>query len=52
MSKTWCMSCGEESELTEAYRDRLGWHTVCPCCGASYDIDAREIAASALTLCV
>ena len=39
---TWCLNCERESVLTEAYNDDLGWHTVCPICGSSYDIDIED----------
>lgn len=37
--KLHCMNCGKETELNKIYNDDLGYHRVCPECGASHDID-------------
>lgn len=36
-----CMNCQKEFE-GELSLDTLGWHTVCPFCGASFDVDAPD----------
>ena len=40
--ETWCLSCGAASRFTGAFNDELGWHTVCPECESSYDIDIED----------
>lgn len=42
MKNTNCLNCGHEFELTEVYNDSLGWHTVCPECDSSFDINIEE----------
>ena len=37
--KLHCMNCGKETDLNKIYNDDLGYHRVCPECGASHDID-------------
>lgn len=37
-----CLQCGEFVEITGASKDMLGWHTVCPKCGGSFDIDIED----------
>lgn len=37
--KLHCMNCGKETVLNKIYNDDLGYHRVCPECGASHDID-------------
>lgn len=37
--KIKCLHCEEEFELTGIEKDELGWHTSCPICGGSFDID-------------
>ena len=34
-----CMSCRHEFVLEKLYRDKLGWHTVCPECESSFDTE-------------
>ena len=36
-----CMNCQKEFE-GELSLDALGWHTVCPFCDASFDVDAPD----------
>ena len=39
MLKVTCLNCGN-TFATDSYElDDLGWHTTCPECGASFDID-------------
>lgn len=34
-----CLQCGYEFEFNGASKDDLGWHTTCPKCDGSFDID-------------
>lgn len=34
-----CLNCGHKFELEGASLDSYGWHTDCPACGGSFDID-------------
>jgi len=45
-----CLQCGEFFELTGASKDMLGWHTACPECGGSFDIDIEDYVVPAGTL--
>lgn len=42
MKYSECLDCGELNEMVSASRDELGWHTSCPHCGGSYDIDVED----------
>ena len=37
--KVSCLNCSHEFVLTNLYNDKLGWHTVCPDCESSFDVD-------------
>jgi len=37
--KVTCINCGNVFGLAEAFRDELGWHTTCPKCKRSFDMD-------------
>ena len=37
--KVKCLQCGYEFELESASNDELGWHTTCPKCEGSFDIN-------------
>ena len=37
--KIECLQCGHEFEFNGASKDDLGWHTTCPKCSGSFDID-------------
>lgn len=39
MLKVKCLNCSHEFEVTKAYKDNLGLHTICPECESSFDID-------------
>lgn len=39
MKTVKCMNCNTEFFLKSASCDDLGWHTTCPLCGCSFDID-------------
>ena len=39
--KLTCLQCGNEFEGTVS-KDDLGWHSVCPECGSSFDVDVPE----------
>jgi len=34
-----CLNCSHEFALNGLSRDKLGWHTVCPDCESSFDVD-------------
>ena len=34
-----CLNCGDFFDFTAASYDELGWHTSCPCCKASFDVE-------------
>lgn len=36
-----CMQCGHEFEGSIS-RDALGWHSICPKCGGSFDVDVPK----------
>ena len=38
-----CLQCGYEFEFMGASEDNLGWHTTCPKCEGSFDIDIDEV---------
>lgn len=40
--KIKCLQCGYEFELESASNDELGWHTICPECEGSFDIDIKD----------
>ena len=40
--KVICLQCGHEFELTGVCNDELGWHTTCPKCGGSFDVEMNE----------
>ncbi len=42
MEKVICFNCGEEFEFIGASQDELGWHTNCPHCEGSFDIDIED----------
>lgn len=42
MKEVQCLNCGHEFELTSIYEDRLGTHTICPKCKASFDIEEHK----------
>lgn len=42
MNKCKCLNCGKEFTLKSASNDNLGWHTTCPECGGSFDIDIEN----------
>jgi len=42
MNTTKCLHCDAENRFTEASRDGLGWHILCPGCDCSYDIDIED----------
>lgn len=37
-----CLNCGEVFEFTNASNDEMGWHTSCPKCEGSFDIDIEK----------
>ncbi len=37
-----CPHCDTGFEFTGASKDNLGWHTACPDCGGSFDIDIED----------
>ena len=37
--KTSCLNCGHEFVLNDLHRDKLVWHTSCPECEGSFDVD-------------
>lgn len=39
--KLKCLHCNNKFDGTISY-DELGWHSVCPECGASFDVDVPE----------
>lgn len=39
--KLTCLNCGHEFEGSISL-DNLGWHSVCPECGSSFDVDVPE----------
>lgn len=41
MLKLTCLNCSHEFVGTISF-DSLGWHSVCPKCGSSFDVDAPE----------
>ena len=40
--KVICLQCGHEFELTGVCNDELGWHTTCPKCDGSFDVEINE----------
>lgn len=38
-----CLHCGHEFEFNGASKDDLGWHTSCPKCEGSFDIDIDTV---------
>lgn len=40
--KVKCLNCGYEFELNSASNDELGWHTTCPECNGSFDLEKNE----------
>lgn len=34
-----CLNCGEEFVARDLSKDELGWHTTCPKCKGSFDVD-------------
>ena len=42
MNKCKCLNCEKEFTLKSASNDNLGWHTTCPECGGSFDIDIEN----------
>lgn len=36
-----CLNCGHEFKGT-ACLDNLGWHSMCPVCGSSFDVDVPD----------
>jgi hypothetical protein len=42
MAKLTCLQCGHEFH-GNLYFDDLGWHSLCPECGGSFDTDAPVI---------
>ena len=45
-----CPHCDTNFEFTGASKDNLGWHTACPDCGGSFDIDIEDHVVSEGTL--
>lgn len=45
-----CRHCDAGFEFTGASKDKLGWHTTCPECGGSFDIDIEDYVVSRGTL--
>lgn len=39
--KLKCLNCDHEFESTISY-DELGWHSSCPECGGSFDVDVSN----------
>lgn len=39
--KLKCLHCEHEFDGTISYDD-LGWHSSCPVCGASFDVDVPD----------
>ena len=39
--KIKCLHCNNKFDGTISY-DELGWHSICPECGASFDVDVPE----------
>ena len=37
-----CLNCGKEFTFESASNDGLGWHTTCPECKGSFDIDIQS----------
>ena len=37
-----CLNCEHEFILSGLSHDELGWHTACPKCGGSFDVDIAE----------
>jgi len=42
MRYTVCPDCGEYIPVLSADKDELGWHTSCPKCKGSFDIDIED----------
>ena len=42
LNKCKCLNCGFEFEFESASEDELGWHTTCPECTGSFDIDIND----------
>ena len=42
MRYTVCPDCGEYIPVLSADKDELGWHTSCPKCKGSFDIDVED----------
>lgn len=40
--KIKCLQCGHEFIFTGASKDELGWHTSCPKCTGSFDVDIQD----------
>lgn len=40
--KVVCLQCGHRFQFTGASLDEIGWHTLCPSCNGSFDIDIEE----------
>ena len=38
-----CLNCGHEFVLNKLSRDKLGWHTACPKCNGSFDVDIADV---------
>ena len=34
-----CLNCGEEFAARDLSKDELGWHTTCPKCFGTFDVD-------------
>ena len=45
-----CPHCDIDFEFTGASKDNLGWHTGCPDCGGSFDIDIKDFLVSEGTM--
>jgi len=39
MKNVCCLQCGHEFAITGAFKDELGWGTLCPICDSSFDVD-------------
>ena len=38
-----CPHCGKQIFIDSIEKDELGWHTSCPECNGSFDVDLEEI---------
>ena len=37
-----CLNCGKVFEFSGASKDEMGWHTTCPECESSFDVDIEK----------